>query len=88
LRWTLEHGRPRGTVAVLPGFFLPLAIVSGLSQGATTLIANALQSKKSTQARLIFAQSLTFTFFSGLAVSGVGRMAAPALFRQLGAEGD
>jgi Na+-driven multidrug efflux pump len=71
-----------------PVFFLLLAIGSGLSQGATALIANALGSKNPTQARLIFAQSLTFTFFSGLAVSGVGRMAALALFRQLGAEGD
>ena len=71
-----------------PVFFLLLAIGSGISQGATALIANALGSKNPTHARLIFAQSLTFTFFAGLAVSGVGRLAAPALFRQLGAEGD
>ncbi len=71
-----------------PVFFLLLAIGSGLSQGATALIANALGSKSPTHARLIFAQSLTFTFFAGLVVSCVGRLATPALFRQLGAEGD
>ncbi len=71
-----------------PVFFLLLAVGSGLSQGATALVANALGSKKRSQARLIFAQSLTCTFFAGLAVSGIGRFAAPSLFRQLGAEGE
>ncbi len=71
-----------------PVFFLLLAVGSGLSQGATALVANALGSKNPSQARLIFAQSLTFTFFAGIAVSGIGRLAAPALFRQLGAEGE
>jgi len=71
-----------------PVFFLLLAIGSGLSQGTTALIANALGAKNPAQARQIFAQSLGFTFSAGLAVSGVGMWVSPALFRQLGAEGN
>jgi putative MATE family efflux protein len=71
-----------------PVFFLLLAIGSGLSQGTTALIANALGAKNPAQARQIFAQSLGFTFFAGLAVSGVGMWVSPALFRHLGAEGN
>lgn len=71
-----------------PVFFLLLAVGSGLSQGCTALMANALGEKNPAQARLIFAQSLGFTFFAGLAVSGVGILVAPTLFRQLGAEGE
>lgn len=71
-----------------PVFFLLLAVGSGLSQGCTALIANALGAKNPDQARLIFAQSVGFTFCAGLAVSGVGILVAPALFRQLGAEGE
>jgi putative MATE family efflux protein len=71
-----------------PVFFLLLAVGSGLSQGTTALIANALGARDSSQARQIFAQSLGFTFVAGLAVSGVGMWASPALFRHLGAEGD
>lgn len=71
-----------------PVFFLLLAVGSGLSQGCTALIANALGSKNPAHARLIFAQSLGFTVIAGIAVSGVGILVAPALFRQLGAEGE
>jgi putative MATE family efflux protein len=71
-----------------PVFFLLLAVGGGLSQGTTALIANALGAKNPAQARQVFAQSLGFTFFAGLVVSGVGMWASPALFRQLGAEGD
>lgn len=71
-----------------PVFFLLLAVGSGLSQGCTALIANALGSKNPAQARLIFAQSVGFTCVAGIAVSGVGILVAPMLFRQLGAEGE
>ena len=71
-----------------PVFFLLLAVGSGLSQGSTALIANALGAKNPESARLIFAQSLGSTFCIGIIVSAVGRWVAPTLFQQLGAEGD
>ena len=71
-----------------PVFFLLLAVGSGLSQGATALIANALGSNSPERARLIFAQSLGFTFCAGIVVSVMGLYVSPILFRQLGAEGE
>ena len=71
-----------------PVFFLLLAVGSGLSQGATALIANALGAKSQERARLIFAQSLVFTFCAGVVVSAIGLYVSPILFRQLGAEGE
>ena len=71
-----------------PVFFLLLAVGSGLSQGSTALIANALGAKNPESARLIFAQSLGSTCCVGIVVSAVGRWVSPFLFRQLGAEGE
>ncbi|MEI6714151.1 MAG: MATE family efflux transporter [Verrucomicrobiota bacterium] len=71
-----------------PVFFLLLAVGSGLSQGSTALIANALGAKNPDAARLVFAQSIGFTFFVGIAVSAIGLLISPTLFRQLGAEGE
>ena len=71
-----------------PVFFLLIAVGSGLSQGATALIANSLGARDRDQARLIFAQSLFFTLCAGIVVSALGLLLSPALFRQLGAEGD
>ncbi len=61
---------------------------SGLSQGTTALIANALGAGNRNDARRLFAQSLVLTVIVGIGVSAVGWLAAPWMFRQLGAEGD
>jgi putative MATE family efflux protein len=71
-----------------PVFFVVMAVGSGISQGTTALIANALGSGDHVEARRVFAQSLVFAAIAGLLLSFAGWLAAPWLFRQLGAEGD
>lgn len=70
-----------------PLFFMMIAVGSGLSQGATALIANAIGKTRLTEARHIFAQSLVFALVAGLILSVLGLWTAPALFRKLGADG-
>ncbi len=71
-----------------PVFFVFMAVGSGLSQGSTALMANALGAANRDHARHIFAQSIGFTLGGGILVSIMGLIAAPWLFRQLGAEGN
>ena len=71
-----------------PVFFIILSAGSGLSQGTTALMANAIGAKKPEEARHLFAQALVFAAAAGVVLSFVGWIAAPSLFRLLGAEGD
>lgn len=71
-----------------PVFFLVIASGSGLSQGTTALLANALGAGRPDEARRLLAQSLLFAIGGGLVLSLIGWLAAPWLCRQLGAEGD
>lgn len=68
-----------------PLFFLLVAVGSGLAQGATALLANALGAGDAEAARRIFAQSLLFAVGAGALLSIGGILAAPGLFRWLGA---
>lgn len=70
-----------------PVFFTVFAAGSGLSQGTTALLANALGAERKAEARQVFAQSLIFAIIAGVVLSIAGLIAAPWLFRQLGAEG-
>lgn len=70
-----------------PVFFVVLAAGSGLSQGTTALMANALGRGDRDGARHIFAQSLLFSIAIGLGLTVLGWLVAPAVFRLLGAEG-
>ncbi|MFO1483404.1 MAG: MATE family efflux transporter [Verrucomicrobiaceae bacterium] len=70
-----------------PVFFIILSAGSGLSQGTTALMANAIGSKNPDHARHIFAQALVLAASGGVVLSFAGWLAAPGLFRQLGAEG-
>ncbi|MBN8418411.1 MAG: MATE family efflux transporter [Verrucomicrobia bacterium] len=70
-----------------PLYFVVFAIGSGISQGTTALLANALGAGQTADARKVFAQSLLFATTSGVLLSIVGWLAAPRLFRLLGAEG-
>jgi len=70
-----------------PVFFIVLAAGSGLSQGTTALIAHALGAGDPADARRVFTQSLLFTVVAGIVLSFAGWLAAPSLFRLLGAEG-
>ncbi len=69
-----------------PVFFLVLAMGSGLSQGTTALLANALGEGDRDGARHVFAQALVLATGLGIVLSGVAFAVAPALFRFLGAE--
>jgi len=69
-----------------PVFFILIATGSGLSQGATALIANALGSKDLAAARHYAAQAGLLAVVIGLVLLGVGWAIAPALFRLLGAQ--
>jgi putative MATE family efflux protein len=77
-----------GLALSFPMFFVLFAVGSGLSQGTTSLMANALGAGNQADARRIFAQSITLVSVVGLALSGAGWLAAPWLFRQLGAQGE
>ncbi len=71
-----------------PLFFVIFAVGSGLSQGATALLANTLGARQPEEARRVFAQSLVFALGTAVLLSTVGVLAAPLVFRALGAEGD
>ncbi len=71
-----------------PVFFILISAGSGLSQGTTALMANAIGGKNPDGARRLFAQAVTFSVIAGMALSAAGYLAAPALFQLLGAEGD
>jgi putative MATE family efflux protein len=70
-----------------PLFLGLMAVGSGLSNGTTALISNALGRGDQKEARLFFAQSVVFATLAGLLVSGAGYLVAPTLFRLLHAEG-
>ncbi len=70
-----------------PVFFLLVAVGSGISQGTTALMANALGAQQPAEARRLFAQSISLVIVSGLVLSVCGIMTARWIFKQLGAEG-
>lgn len=70
-----------------PLYFVVFATGSGISQGATALLANALGARDTAEARRVFAQSLLFVVVAGVLISLAGWLVAPSLFRLLGAEG-
>ncbi len=70
-----------------PLFFLLIAIGSGLSQGATAMISNALGAGDVLAAKRFFAQSLSFAIVAGIMVSILGPITAPDLLHHLGAGG-
>jgi len=71
-----------------PVFFVMVAVGSGISQGTTALMANALGAGDHPEARRVFAQSLVFTSIAAPLLSVAGLLVSPWIFRQLGAEGN
>jgi len=69
----------------VPVFFIIIAIGSGLSAGTTALIGNALGADDTTAARQYALQGLTFGAITSMIVVVAGLLAAPSLFRLLGA---
>ncbi len=68
-----------------PVFFILIAMGSGLAQGTTALIANALGSRNPAAARHYAAQAALLAVVLGLLLMLLGWWIAPSLFRILGA---
>lgn len=71
-----------------PVFFLILAIGSGVSNGATTMIGNALGRKDHDEARRFLSQSLSFALLHALFLTAAGLALAPKIFILMGARGE
>lgn len=71
-----------------PVFFLILAVGSGVSSGATTLIGNALGRKDYDGARRYLSQSLSFALIHALILTAMGLVLAPRIFVLMGAKGE
>ena len=69
-----------------PVYFMILAVGNGLSVGNTALIGNALGEDRHEEARLYAAQGVSFALITSAVLAAGGRLAAPSLFRLLGAE--
>lgn len=71
-----------------PVFFIVLALGSGVSQGATALVANALGAQDRKGAGLYARQALTLGVVLAAALSLVGWLSAPLVFKFLHADGE
>ncbi len=71
-----------------PIFFIMIAVGSGISQGSTALISNALGEKNLKKARSYVHQGLSFSFILGVSISIIGLFLTPFAFNLLGAEGE
>jgi putative MATE family efflux protein len=73
--------------ASFPVFFMIIALGGGLATGATALLATALGAGDRAAARRLALQGLGLGLAVSLLLALLGPLAAPALFRSLGAEG-
>jgi putative MATE family efflux protein len=71
-----------------PVFFIIIAMGTGISQGGTALIANALGEKDSEKAHHVCVQCLSFGILFAIGLTILGFAFAPFLFGVLGATGD
>lgn len=71
-----------------PVFFIILAVCSGVSSGATTLIGNALGRGDTEEAQTYILQTLSFAIVHALLLTLAGLLAAPWIFRIMGASGE
>jgi putative MATE family efflux protein len=72
----------------LPVYFIIIATGTGVSTGATALIANAMGAGKREEARLYATQAISFGILTALALTVFGLLVSPFLFRVLGATGN
>ncbi|MFK7818479.1 MAG: MATE family efflux transporter, partial [Planctomycetaceae bacterium] len=71
-----------------PVFLLIIATGGGLSRGASALIANAIGAGERDQQTRFVAQAYSLAVLSAIALTVVGFLAGPGLFRFLGADGE
>jgi putative MATE family efflux protein len=72
--------------ASFPIFFIIIALGSGIGQGATALISNAIGEGNPAKAHHISLQSISFGVLFAFLLTALGLWSAPFLFRSLGAE--
>ena len=70
-----------------PVFMIVIATGSGIGQGSTALISNALGAGEIERSRVYLVQALIFAIAASLVLTIAGWLAAPALFGILGATG-
>ena len=71
-----------------PVFFIIIALGSGVSTGATALIANALGEGSKKKATLYSTQAISFGILLSIVLTIIGLIISPPLFRLLGATGN
>ena len=71
-----------------PVFFLIIAVGAGISMGSAALLGHALGSGRREEAELYAAQAISFGIVHGLLLAVAGSVAAPILFKLLGATGE
>lgn len=73
--------------ATFPIFFMIIALGSGLSQGSSALIANALGSKHMKKAKLYAIQAISFGIIMSILLTILGLWVSPFLLEYMGAKG-
>jgi putative MATE family efflux protein len=71
-----------------PVFFIIISFDSGIGNGTSAIITNALGAGKKEEAKEYVAQSITFGLILSVIVTCVGLLIAPFLFKTLGATGN
>ncbi|MFH1426924.1 MAG: MATE family efflux transporter [Patescibacteria group bacterium] len=71
-----------------PVFFLIIAMGSGISTGASALIANSLGAGDINRAKKYATQAISFGIIVGILLTFIGYLSAPFLFKILGANGN
>ncbi len=69
-------------------FFIIIAVASGMSQGVTALIGNAIGEKKVDDAKQVILHVFIFAFFIAIVITSAGLYFAPYLMGILGAKGE
>ncbi len=70
-----------------PVFFIIIALGTGVSTGATALIANAVGERDEDKARIYASQAISFSILVSLFLTIIGYHISPFLFQLLGAQG-
>ena len=70
-----------------PVFFIILSVGSGISQGTTALLANAIGEGNTNDCRRYFAQAIFFVIIGSLVMAVAGWLTSPIIFKSLGASG-
>lgn len=77
-----------GLALSFPVFFIIVSVGMGIGTGTTALIANALGKRDEEEARIFARQALVFGFVISVALSVIGYLTVPYLFRFMNAEGE